>query len=170
MVYFACRNAATTKLMLTVVTLVCVAVAAVIAVTTFGLSVARASAVQVVHHDLTGTVVVPFGTSSDPVSCGLTVDEALAVLGHDVAEAPCAAGPLGDWSDVYAGTPVEVTDEAGVLLGTTHLTGGVASGGAVTFDFALEDVPASATYGVQVNARGVVPVTVEDGSLSLDLR
>lgn len=172
MVYFACRNAATTRLMLTVVTVVCVAVSTVIALTALGLSTARASAAQVARHDLTGTVVVPFAASSDPVSCGLTVDQALAVLGREVAEAPCASGPLGSWSDVYAGTPVEVFDESGALLGTTYLTGGVASGGVVTFDFALADVPDSADYGIQVNARGVETVHLANGkrSVSLDLR
>lgn len=106
------------------------------------------------RRNVHGTVVVPFGVSSEPVSCRLSMDVALAVLGGETA-APCPEGTLGGWSDVHDGTPVRLTDDTGVLLAETELVGGLADGGTVTFSFVVPDVPDAAGYGVEVGRRGV---------------
>ncbi len=160
MVYFDCRTERSTKLMLSIVGAVTGAVAAFIGMVVLDLSVSGASAGQSPTHDVTGTVVVPFGVSSDPVSCYLSLDQAFAVLGGEATE-PCPSGPLGDYGDVAEGTQVRVLDGSGALLGSAPLTDGVADGGAVTFAFAVEDVPVASAYQFQVNTRGAESITLD---------
>jgi hypothetical protein len=174
MVYFACSSTATTRRMLAIVAAVSLAVALVIVGLLLSLGLSTAAAKQDVRHDVSGTVVVPFGASSDPVSCYLLLDEALAVLGGETS-APCPAGPLGGWTDVADGTEVVVTDAGGVVLASAQLTGGVAEGGTVTFTFAADDVPAADHYRFSLNARGAVERSADalarDGwKVLLDLR
>jgi hypothetical protein len=153
MVYFDCGTERSTKLMLSIVGAVTGAVAAFLGMVTLDLSVAGASADESRTQALSGTVVVPFGVSSEPVSCHLSVDQALAVLGGEATE-PCPSGPLGGYGDVADGARIRVLDGAGAELASTRLTGGVAEGGTVTFGFEVEGVPVSDTYQFQVNTRG----------------
>jgi hypothetical protein len=153
---FDSRTERSTKLTLRIVGAVSGGVAAFLGIVVLVLGVGGASADQGGSHDLAGTVVVPFGVSSDPVSCHLSLNRALAVLGQETS-APCPAGPLGDWSDVAEGTDVWVQDGSGRLLGHARLTDGVADGGTVTFAFEVDDVPEADAYRFTVNTRG--PVT-----------
>ncbi len=174
MVYFDCRTERSTKLMLSIVGAVTGAVAAFFAMVMVDLNLADASAGQGRSHDITGTVVVPFGVSAEPISCHLSLDQALAVLGGE-ATAPCPSGPLGSYSDVAESTQVRVLDGTGMPLGTARLTDGVADRGTVTFAFAVKDVPVSDAYQFAVNSRGAERVTLgrvsRDGwKVRIDLR
>jgi len=100
------------------------------------------------HHRLTGSLIL-----SDTTGGGI-----LAVAGG------CFGS--GGYSDIREGAGVTLKHGDGKLLGTGSLGAGTGGSSSCTFDYAIDNVPETAFYSLEISHRGALNFSLADMNAS----